>query len=148
MLWLKSRYVQSDQLSGRITCGVWGYITAFGPGEVCEIPRRMDSCEYTAILEHVYIPTMNMLFGANAITQFTFMQDNARIHTSQTARAWFQSHPEIIQLQWPACSPDLNPIENIWARMVYGWPRRGNIIFLYLESSSYKSAYLKKIELF
>lgn len=79
MLWLKSRYVQSDQVSGRITCGIWGYITAFGPGEICETSSRMDSCDYTGILEHVYIPTMNMMFGENATAQFEFMQDNAGI---------------------------------------------------------------------
>lgn len=131
------KYVQSVRMSGRITCGVWAYITAFGPGEICKISRNMDSDEYTSILEQIYIPTMNMMFGTDA-NEFTFMQDNARIHTSQVARAWFRAHPEIIQLQWPAYSPDLNPIENVWAKMVYNWPQQGNtliyIIFHYVEN--------------
>lgn len=120
------KYVQSVPRSGRITCGVWAYITAFGPGEICEISRNMNSDEYTSILEHVYIPSMNMMFGPNAHNEFEFMQDNAGIHTSTLARDWFRSHPEIIKLQWPAYSPDLNPIENVWAKMVYDWPRHGN----------------------
>lgn len=115
------KYVQNIKLSGRITCGVWAYITSGGPGEICETTPRMNSQEYASILEDVYIPSMNALFG-NEMNEFFFMQDNARIHTSAHMRTWFHSHPEIILLNWPAYSPDLNPIENLWANMIYNWP--------------------------
>lgn len=34
---------------------------------------------------------------------------------------WFQRHPKVIRIQWPARSPDLMPIENLWALMVKKW---------------------------
>lgn len=34
---------------------------------------------------------------------------------------WFSRHPEINLIKWPANSPDLNPIENVWGYMVKDW---------------------------
>ena len=46
-----------------------------------------------------------------------FMQDNAPVHTSHVVQKWlgdFSRENQIELLDWPAYSPDLNPIENIW----------------------------------
>jgi len=54
---------------------------------------------------------------ANHGLDFVFQQDNASIHTSRETKEWLIDQ-EIDLLPHPAKSPDLNPIENLWAIIV------------------------------
>lgn len=101
---------------------MWGYITPSEIGEMTPISAHMNSAEYVEILSQVYIPSMQTTFGSES-NNFIFMQDNAPMHKSRETQEWFRSHPEIkILRNWPPYSPDLNPIENLWAKLVYEWP--------------------------
>ena len=47
--------------------------------------------------------------------QEIFQQDSARCHTARTTKRWFEEKNTRLLDWWPAISPDLSPIEQIWA---------------------------------
>ena len=50
-----------------------------------------------------------MIFPRNSSL---FQQDNGRPHSEQVLIAWLRRH-RVRVLDWPACCPDLSPIENV-----------------------------------
>ncbi len=56
------------------------------------------------------LPSRRRLFQGRPCV---FQQDNAKQHTAAITTAWL-SRRRVQMLNWPACSPDLSPVENIW----------------------------------
>ena len=81
---------------------------------MCFIGTKTNSNMYTDLLEDVLISFLDDNMDENAI----FQQDNASIHILTHTKSWFRAH-NINVFDWPACSPDVNPIKNLWGILAH-----------------------------
>lgn len=90
---------------------VWGAISYYGVGPLVVVDGNLNSVQYTRILS-THLHTMTDSHGFN--DDFIFQQDNAPCHKSKHTMEFFSDN-NINVMEWPAQSPDMNPIETCWA---------------------------------
>lgn len=101
---------------------IWGGINRNGRTDLVVLMREsMNAERYRDLcVRDIVIPYANN-FG----NDFILVDDNARPHRARIVTEFIREN-NIERMEWPAKSPDMNPIEHVWSRMKLKLNKRQN----------------------
>ena len=104
----------------KFVAGTHKQVSKFINPKTKHLHTGVGSQEYTEVLSQLFVPEGNRLFqdAGKWADKWQLQQDNARPHITDANKAYIKANvPGRSFPAWPANSPDLSPIENMWAWM-------------------------------
>lgn len=101
----------THQLPNRSKISIWAGFSAHGVTQIHIIEGNLDKYQLVDILAEEIPAYSHRVWGQN---RWCLLQDNSPIHRSDVVEDWLVAKG-IRTFDYPSYSPDLNPIENVWA---------------------------------
>lgn len=101
-----------------VKVNVWAAFCAGGQGYCHIFNEKLDSHLYKRILADNLLPSARLHFSLAPprLEPWHFLHDNDPKHTSGVVKEWIHNNG-VSTIDFPPYSPDLNPMENLWAAM-------------------------------
>ncbi|GFU49553.1 transposable element Tcb1 transposase [Trichonephila clavipes] len=93
---------------------VWGCMSSHGVGRLHIVSGTVKAMNYIEILQNKLQPTAKDVLGNQS---WIFQDDNAPCHRAKVVQKWLEDHT-VNRMNCPGQSPDLNPIESLWFKIV------------------------------